>query len=419
MLAAGCSDSTGPVEVPPFLAIVSKIDAVPQVDPGAAYTYHVKELSGTIPIDTTITVPPRDTVIMHVPTATYLVTLAGLPTYCSTKDGPTQGILVPPNSNTSIVRYFITCRPSLTIITATDGMQADSQTIFGVSWNGGQRTGILGPNDTLPIQGIPSGPVLVELESLKPNCQVTTSGGRFRNVTVDSTGGSVVDFRIVCSDPDRQPKILSAVSTYHEGVGGLLLKATDPEGDLERYAWDVTDCRRQSVLPSGIRTRRGLSNGVAAGPDTITVMTTFEVGLPDDSVAGKCAAVYVGDEENNISTILEQPLVNPPGNPPSVVSFNARFNTTQIIETQLEATDPDGDFLGVFVAYTLRDGTIGSPDGAPDFAVRNATGFLGQTVPALGIGNAPLLYENFYSEIIYLFDAAGHFTKVEDPDLFN
>jgi len=405
--------------VPPFLAIVSKIDALPQVDPGASYSYHVKELSGTIPVDTVVTVSPRDTVILHVPSATYLVTLEGLPSYCSTKDGPTQGILVPPRSNTSVVRYFVTCRASLTLITATDGLQVDSQTVFGITWNGGRQVGILGPNDTLPIQGIPPGEVLVELESLMPNCQVTSSGGRFRHLVVDELGGTVADFRIVCSDPARSPHVVSYVSTYHDGVGGLVLRATDPQRDVERYAWDVTDCHGQSVLPTGIRGRRGVSVGSGRGPDTVTVLVTFEVGLPDSAVAGRCAAVYVGDEEGNISTIVEQPLATPLGSAPVATVFNAHFNTTQIIETQLEASDVDGDFLGVFVAYQLRDGTIGSPDGLPDFAVRNAAGLLGQTVPALAIGNAPLVYENFYSEIVYLFDAAGHFTRIEDGDLFH
>jgi hypothetical protein len=419
-VALGCSDSSGPSSArPPYVAIVAPIDAPPGVSPGDAYTYHLKELSGTLHIDTVITASPSDTVIVPVPSATYTVELSGLPAYCGAKDGDIQAILVPPKSNTSLIRYFISCQPSLTLITQSQGGLADSAFVFGVhDARGHDRVGILGPNDTLRLPETPGGATRIDLESVAANCIVTNSGGAHRQVVVDSAGGTAVEFQLICSDPERQPQLLGFTATYHDGVAGLVFRAADPQRDLERYSFDLTDCRRVSLFRDGARIRQGLDGGDTGGLDSVTVVSAYEVGLPDDSLAGKCAALWITDVSGNASSLVEQPLGAGPGTAPSATVFDALFNTTSLIQTRLEVTDPDHDFLGYFMAYRLRDGTFGSSDGKPDFALRNTAGFLGSEVPDLPIGSAPLLYENFYSEVIYLFDAAGHFTRLQDDDLF-
>src|SRR6185295_15013423 len=59
----GCEHATGPVAVS-YLAIVTLVDAAPGISPGGHYSYRVREVSGTLNIDTTINVAPQDTVIL-------------------------------------------------------------------------------------------------------------------------------------------------------------------------------------------------------------------------------------------------------------------------------------------------------------------------------------------------------------------
>jgi len=237
-------------------------------------------------------------------------------------------------------------------------------------------------------------------------------------VRSDSLGGAAHEFRVICSDPAARPRLLSVHASYHDGAAGLLFRLTDPTGDPDRYFFNVTDCNRRGLLGTGPRFRRGLDTGPTAGRDTVTAMATFELGLPDDSLRGKCALLYVADYDGNLSVLTETPLEAGRGRAPVVTSLNARFNGTQSLFAQVTATDADNDLFGVFGAAILRDGTIGAPDNHSDIGAYNGIGYPGVALPSLSLGTGGLGYESFLGVIVYVFDLAGNFTRVEDDDLF-
>ncbi len=416
-----CRDLVAPARKPPYLAIVNQIVAPSQAAIGTQYVYHVRELSGTLGIDTLVVAAPRDTVILPLPPATYVVDLSGVPPTCKARNQGRAAVLIAPNTNTSIVRYFITCQSQLTVTVATDGGAADSLYVYHLTTStGAQHLGLLRANDTLVFFQLAAGDAAFDLADVAANCDVTSDGGASRRIPIDSLGGAELDFRVVCSDPERRPHILSTHTTYHDGVGGLTFQATSPDRDVDRFVWDVTDCHRTSILPGGPRIRGGLAGGRTTNQDSITAVSAFEIGLPDSLVRGACAALWVIDSRGNMSPIVEAPIGSGGGRPPVAPLFNAHFEGPQILHTDLTVTDPDGDFLGLFVAYRLRDGVLGPPDGIPDlaYASSNKAGLLGDQVPDLLIGKAPFTYDNFYAMILYLFDAQGNFTRLEDADLF-
>ncbi len=416
-----CEDLTAPrFGRPPYLAILVKGNANVAGDLGTPYRYHVRELSGTLHLDTTITADPLDTIILSVKPATYVVSLAGVPPQCRLRDGADQAIVIPPNSNTSAIRYVIDCRPILRLVALSDGAPLDSDYIYRlIPSDGVERIGLLHANDTLGLNHIPPGPASVELLNLSGNCIVISDGGSNPSLVLDSLGGNHQDFRIHCSDPAHRPALVSFLPSYHDGAAGVVFRVRDPDHDANYYAWDLTNCRRKSLLPTGARTRPNMSTGVATNGDSVTALAAFEIGLPDDSVRGKCLALWVGDRMGNLSQVEEAPFTSRPGLPPTALQFNAKFLGTQAIRTQLSAADPDGDFLGTFVTYKMRDGILGPPDGEPDYAVINVVdGYPGTSIPDLTLYGGILSYENFYGVVAYLFDAAGNFTRVEDDVLF-
>ena len=79
--------------------------------------------------------------------------------------------------------------------------------------------------------------------------------------------------------------------------------------------------------------------------------------------------------------------------------------------------DPDGDFAGVFVAARLRDGILSPPDGQPDIGIYNVAGYLVPNLPDLPL-TSRIQYGDVLAIIVYLVDAAGNFTRLEDSDVF-
>ncbi|MEO8138231.1 MAG: hypothetical protein ABI742_01235 [Gemmatimonadota bacterium] len=413
---AGCNDPTAPTQ-PPYIAVVAVITAAPGTDVGAQYSYRIEEISGTLKIDKTFHVSPTDTVIMPVKPATYRITLTGLPPQCQVQDGNEIYLLVPPGSNTAIWRYLISCESQLTVTTGTDGFAADNGFIYHVTGPGSDRTGILTGNDTLRMDGLAPGDYDVSLAHVASNCVVTNDGGTRLHFALDGKGGSKADFRIVCSDEAHRPSLLSFASSYHDGTSGFLIRATDPDHDIERYAWDITDCHGKSVLTGGGRLRRGLSQDRSAGQDTITVFGAIELGLPDASVQGHCTSIRVADEFGNTTPVVEELIGNETGPGPLPAYFNAQFSTTASLSTQLTMTDPA--FAGVFAAALLRDGILFPPDGNPDLGVFNTEGYTDVLLPTVPLGGNQPQYYDYYSVILYLFDSTGNFTRVEDNDLFH
>jgi hypothetical protein len=413
---SGCSDATGPTQ-PPYIAVVAIITAAPGTDVGSQYSYHIEEISGTLKIDKTFRVAPSDTVIMPVKPATYRITLSGLPPQCKVQEGPEIYLLVPQGSNTAIWRYLISCESQLTVTTGTDGYTADNGFIYRIAGPVGERTGILTGNDTLRVDGLTPGNYDVTLGHVSNNCVVTSDGGPQLHLAIDGTGGGRADFRIVCSDEAHRPRLLSFASSYHDGTSGFLIRAADPDRDIERYAWDITDCHGKSVLSGGGKLRRGLSQDRSAGMDTVTILGAIELGLPDAGMQGRCTSVRVADEFGNTTPVVEEAIGNESGPGPVAAYFNAQFSTTAALTTQLTVTDPA--FAGVFAAALLRDGILFAPDGNPDLGVFNTEGYTDVLVPTVPLGGGRPQYYDYYSVILYLFDTRGNFTRVVDDDLFH
>ncbi len=413
---SGCDEATAPAQ-PPYIALVPIINAAPGTDIGTTYTYRITEISGTLNIDETRRVAPGDTVIVPVKPATYRIQLSGLPSQCLVQEGTDIYLLVPEGSNTTLWRFLISCESLITITTGTDGLQPDAAYIWTLRQGGAAiRSGIIEANDTTRLDQLPVGDYQVELAHVSDNCTVTSDGGPRRVFAVTGTGGGRADFRVVCSDPRRRPSFLQVATSYHDGASGFLMRVTDPDGDLERYFWDITDCQGKSVLPGGGRQRRGLLTGPPSGPTTATIFGAIELGLPDSAMVGRCTSLRVQDEYGNTTPIVEEPIGNEAGPGPLPIAFNARFSTTVALTTTLQVVDPD--YLGFFAAATLRDGILFTADGKPDVGVFNPVGFEDVLVPTVPLGNGRPQYYDYYSVILYLFDTAGNFTRVEDHDLF-
>ncbi len=419
-LFSGCSDTSGPrAESPPYIAIITKVSSGPANEVGRAYRYRIRELSGTINIDTTLTVSPRDTIVLPVKPATYIITLDDVPAQCRIREGAEQAVQVPEGINTAIVRYLVSCQSQLMLTTATDGFHADSFFVWHVeAAGGGELTGLLRGNDTVRINGLALGPARIDLAQLSEGCQVTSDGGDSPGVVLDSAGGASHEFRVICSDPALRPQLLDVRASYHDGTAGLLFRLVDPDGNPDRYSFDITDCHRRRLLSGPVRFRRGLDTSPTAGRDTITAIAAFELGLPADSLAHACALVYLADYDGNLSTLVETPFAPGPGKPPVITRLDARFNGIQSLFTSVVASDADNGILGIFGAAVLRDGTIGSPDNHSDIGAYNGIGYPGLSLPSLSLGGNGLGYESFLGVIVYVFDQRGNFTRAEDDDLF-
>jgi hypothetical protein len=396
---------------------VAIITAPGGTDIGGHYTYRVTEISGALGIDESFEVAPHDTVIVPVKPATYRVTLRGIPPQCRVQDGTDLYILVPQGANTALVRYQISCESLVTVTTATDGYNADPSYIYRVDGPGGERLGILGANDTLRFDGLGPGEYTVGLSHVAGNCVVASDGGPTRHLTLADTGGTRLDFRVVCSDETKRPHLLSFAGSYHDGTSGFMFRARDPDHDIERYFWDITDCQGKSVLPVGGRLRRGLTQDRTAGQDTVTVFGAIELGLPDAELQGRCTSLRVQDEYGNSTPVFQQPIAAQATPGPDQILFNALFANTASLTASLRVSDPD--YAGVFAAALLRDGVLFPANGQPDLGVYNTVGYEDVILPTVPLGGGRPPYYDYLAVIVYVFDRSGNFTRVEDNDLFH
>jgi hypothetical protein len=418
-LSWGCERVLAPREVS-YLAIVALIDAPTGISPGTRYTYHIRDAYGRLGIDTTVAVTPADTVILPLPPGTYLVTLGGVPETCLSRYGANYQATVDAGPYTTTIRYFVSCLPPLVVRLSSSGVNTGSEYVYRlVAPDGGERLGVAAPNDTLSLDDLTPGRYEFHLHLLPPHCVVTTNGGARRIVDVVRGGGTVAELHVACSDEATRPVLLEVRAAYAAGAGLIWFRARDPNRDIERYHWDLTDCRGTSILPEGSRVRRGLSSsGRTAGQDTILVISAFEVGLPDSVVAGSCTAVRVADEPSNTTPVWEVPTRTPVGTAsPQASTFNAVYIGTLAVRTTLTVGDPDGDFVGLFAAARLRDGILSPPNGQPDIGIYNVSGYLLPNVPDLPL-NSRIQYGDVLGVIVYLVDAAGNFARLEDGDVF-
>lgn len=415
LAGAACEPTTAVVPTS-YVAILTQLDR-PASGLNVRFAYRVAELSGTLGFDTTIVVPATDTVIVPVPPATYAVRLDSLPSTCTARRGTEQYVVVPAAPSTAIARYFIDCRAALTVETLGEGAYLDTTLIWHLTGPGSSRSGVIGASDTLTFDHLDPGTYTVSLSHVAGHCVVTNSGGPDQVVAVTSAGDARVQFRVACSDPAKRPQLLSFAATHSGGMAAFVFRAADPDHDIERYWFDVTDCRRNSLQPGGARLRRGLSSGRTARLDTVTVVGAVETGLPDSLVSGACGALRVADEYGNTTVVLEQPLAPAPGSAPAATVFNATLIGTSALRTQLGVLDPDGDFAGVFGSLLVRDGVLQPADGRSDVALFNIPGYLVPQLPDVALGGL-LAWSDIYAVTVYLIDVRGHFTRLVDTEVF-
>lgn len=415
---AACGQESGPSARagPPYLAIVSKLDVPAGITPGARYTFRVAEISGTTGIDTVITAAPTDTTILSVVPATYRVTADSLPPNCSMRDGAEQYVLVPEGANTALARFQVICSSPLVIETGTDGAGADDQYYVRLAGAGiAERYLIIGGNDTLRVDSLPAGMYEVELGAIGPNCEVTSDGREMRRLQLSAQGGGRVSFRIRCSDLALRPVVTRFESGTQDGGFAFYFIASDPDRDIERYTFDVTDCAGTSLLPRGARTRRGLSSGRTSRADTTKVIGAFELGL-SLSATPVCASLRVEDEQGNTTRWIDRRLGTAPGGAaPVFVSAGIGFQGTSAIEVSVSVADLDNDFAGLFAMARLSDGALGPSDGQPDIGAFNAAGYLAPPLPNVPLGNGRPELADYHAIILYGIDLRGNVTRRELP----
>jgi hypothetical protein len=415
VIAAGCRE---PLVLPPtmnLLAIVSMPDAPPGVSVGTQYTYRV---SGLIhpEIDTTLTVAPHDTIILELPVGPYRVELDGPGPWCTDRQGYSRVVAVAERLRTTIARFRPICAGQLVVRTFTGGPQADEQFIYSLlAPDSSERRGLIASNDTLPFDGLTEGRHTLSIGHVAGNCVVTSDGGLTRSFVITPLLTQTIDFSVRCSDPGQRPTLVSFAASYHKGASGVIFRARDPDRDLHRYVWDLTDCHRNSVIAGGSRSRAGLTVDRTRYQDTVTVVAGFEVGVADALVQGRCTAIRLEDRQGNSTPVFEVPIGPEQGHRPAG-SVNGHVDQG-FLQITLGARDDDNDFVGTFAALTFADGTFGVQDGKPDIGAFNVAGYLGTMLPGLSIaGRFPP--DRLRSVIAYLIDANGNMTRLEDKRLF-
>lgn len=397
-----------------------RLDAPPNFTFDGKIEYRVIARSEGVTLDSTITATPRDTLIVPVQPADYVVSLSGLPDRCGTRFGNDQYVSIFATDNTAIVRYSVSCRSALRIAVATDGQNRDDAYIFRVVDSTGTQVslGQLGPTDSATVDPLRGGRYVVQLLNISPSCVTTNDGGDAPSVNVPETGGATIQFYVRCSIDAHRPQVLFYKSSYVDSASGFVVKLYDPNRDIESYFWDITDCHGRSVLPQGGRTRKDMSASETRGIDTVLITAAYEVGIPATEMFGRCTLIRVTDYEGNTTETLEDPIgVSLGGRPPAAATFNARFVTTAVLRTQVTPADLDGDFVGAFAAVMLRDGNFGPVDGSPDVAIYNRTGYRDARFPDIPLGNGHPTFGEYLAVIVYLFDAQGNMTRLVDSDL--
>lgn len=418
-LAAACRQTAEPSSfAPPYIAVVTKFDAAPGVDVGQ-YTYRIRELSGTLGVDTTvIPTTPNDTIIVSVPnvTATYVISVGGIPAKCVSRYGTDVQIIVPENTNTTIVRYFVICKPLVTLYMSTEGAARDNEYLFRLSGNGIERVGRLAEQDTVVVEDVPPGDYQLDLAGIADNCTPISQGLREPLVRVPDQGGARVDFRIACSDPTRRPSIVSMAATYADGVNGVSFVATDPDRDMDWYQWDITDCHGNSVITRGQRTWRGiLANRGHA--DTVRIGIAVEVEQDVLDFQARCASIRVWDLFGNTTPVVEVPLrPNDPAAPVAPTFFNATLPTLETLRTQVGVDISSPNYTGLFPTLRLRDGILSTPDGKPDVGIYSVSGYLEPPVPTVALGGRIQWYDVIAVEL-YVLDRLGNFRLLRDDQL--
>lgn len=426
-----CEDETTGLGEEGFVAIITDAVGPLEVAEGAHWSVHVRELSGTIMEDTIVPMAPRDTVILTLPIATYIITLQGLPLPCTIRN-PVQEAWVPQRGTTFTVRYRAQCSALLAIGTETVGPPTlrDEAMVWRIRQGTDQiRGGTIGANDTARVDGVDPGDYTVELTHVEDNCVITSPGGRRRNVTISPPRTTFVPFGLFCSDPAWRPRLLRFESRLRDGYNVIFFEATDPGSsgqrtapDIARFRWDMTDCRGRSVRTEDPIWKTGLDlYHRTKGQDTVRVVTVFEVGelLPHEEL---CTSLFIIDGQGNSTRLVEDTLSAPVGRDPRVQGFRvvpSGPEEARYLEFELDASDPDGDLAGGYLHLTYQDGTFGQPDGIPEVVVPWVVGFLGTEVPLFDPRPYGIPLEGLQSATIFVIDRQGNFTRFTDSSPLN
>jgi len=432
---------TQPVGTESFLAIVTRSSGPESITLGEAWTLSVSETSGTLGIDVTERIAPNDTIVLSVPPATYDVKIDGLPLACQAREGTAQRSVIFEPGQTTTVRFVLTCASLLTVRTASDGTLLDDDFVVRHTDPAGRTTSrLIAPNDTVRLDDIAPGPNRIELLHVSPRCVVMTDGGTDQRVDIELNRPQVVDFRLRCTDPALAPETVHFGSSYRDSVSVFYLEAVDPDPngpaeppfpDLDRYIWNLTDCRTRSILGDPSRfDRQGFSvSGLSrpgsplAGADTVRVATVLRVGLPDGSVQDACTSMRVEDWRGNSSGVVLDRIGDEVGSPPRVAWFDVRptrSGSATFLTFDLVAEDPDDDFAASFVFFVFHDGTFGQEDGQPEILSLRLEGFRGSEITDL-LMTTPSFNRNFTPDdilrvIVYATDREGNFTTAFDED---
>jgi hypothetical protein len=198
-----------------------------------------------------------------------------------------------------------------------------------------------------------------------------------------------------------------------------MARAVDPDRDLDLYSADVTDCQGRSMLPNGGLESRNLYGSRVRLEDTAAVMVVLRApGMSESTLSHGCVWFRMGDLNGNTTQIVERPLEVAGGSTaPQVTRLNGFVSgglTSFFVD--LQADDPDADFLGIHARLRLRDGALAAPDGIEDVASYNTIGYRGTDLPVVPIGPGQVIvnYFDILAVEVYLFDAAGHITRVVD-----
>jgi hypothetical protein len=394
---------------------VTLFDSPPATDIAEGFTYHVIDPTGLSGIDTTLRPAPDDTVIVSLPPATYEVTLGGIPDRCVVRSGLRQQVTLFKETNTGIARYVVSCAPSLGFAVYAFGPSADDRFIYELQGPSAQ-SGVIAANDSLYLTPLSPGDYSLRLGHVAGACEITSNGGRVQRFTVGATAGPFRAFTANCSDEAQRPRIVSLGSSYHDGALAFAALAVDPDRDFRRFWWDVTDCAGTSRRPTGGIDRAPI-NADRARADTLVLLHAVEVSLPDSVLAGACLALRLTDFNGNVSRLAEVPI-GERGSRPTALQANAVFVQTRAIAFTIAATDPDGDFLGSFVAAQVRDGVLRPPDGFDDYVLRNLEGYVGTQVADLPLGSPNPDYADVNGAVVYVIDRRGNFSRYLDLDLF-
>ena len=405
----------------PFMAIIPRVRLSPGLVPPSQVTYDVRMLTQPSTVNRRITARPTDTLYLPLPVSTYSVRVAGWPAYCQIDEGDQRTVILFEPNTTSLVRYAVACQPSLVLQYGLEGTPPAQLTLRTVNPRGQERFQTVRPTDTTFFNNLEGGTHWFGLRNLPEACQTLFPGGAaMRPVDVLPSGGARTELRLHCADPARRP-ILDALAASRTGSTiALTLQGRDPDRNLDRYEFDVTDCNGRSRLSTGARQRNGLLPVQGPSADPSTVITGLELTLPVDTLDRSCVAARLIDRDGNSSRFLSVPLRQSfVPDAPRPVTFDARFINRNQLNITLDVSDPDSDYVGAFVIFRLTDGAInGRLDGQPDVAILNTVGYpLGTPIPPVPAGNGRPEFETYQAVIVLLVDRAGNVTRLEDTNL--